>query len=337
MPVDIATRLCLGHSPPPLGSIPSPCVEGRRGVRLRCLGVGPLRPCLNGRTSGRSSDTSSGGSKEEKKKKVVFADTRGFSLTAVRLFSEMEDELSELQFELSDLAAPRPTEGVSLGQKPTPGLGLCLGLGLQPGLGLHPGLQPSPGLGLRPDFTQPSADLAAFHQRLQRDSVCLESCTVQGDHLRGMVRVRNLAYEKRVAARVTFDAWQSFRDIPCGYVPPEEEEEMATGGRGVGGDAFSFRVELPERTKPLASVELCLSFQCGSLTFWDNNQGRNYRFSSLGRVAGGDTNREGHPSPYDDRGKTLEGDLEQFGSPRSVNAIFSQWQSWGWLDADCYW
>ncbi|XP_048474417.1 protein phosphatase 1 regulatory subunit 3C-like [Rhincodon typus] len=314
MPVDITTRLCLGHSPPPLGSVPSLCAEGLRGVRVRCLGPSPLRPCLNGRTSvrGCGPDTA-GSSKEEKKKKVVFADARGFSLTAVRLFSELEDELSDLQFELSDLAAPRPTEGESLG--------------LEPGLGL------GPCLGLRPDFTQPSADLAAFRRRLQRDSVCLESSTVQGSHILGTVRVRNLAYEKRVVVRVTFDAWRTFHDVTCSYVQPEE-----TAAMGGGEDAFSFKVELPKRTKPLASVELCVSFQCDSVTFWDNNQGQNYRFSSPGRIAGDDTaTQEDCPSPYYTRGKTQEGDLEQFGSPRSVNAIFSQWQSWGWLDADCYW
>ncbi|XP_059497053.1 protein phosphatase 1 regulatory subunit 3C-B-like isoform X2 [Stegostoma tigrinum] len=309
MPVDIATHLCLGHSPPSLGSVPSLCAEGLRGVRVRCLGPRPLRPCLNGRTSGRAPDAA-GSSKEEKKKKVVFADARGFSLTAVRLFSELEDELSELQFELSDLAAPRPTEVESLG----------LGSG--------------PCLGFRPDFAQPSADFAAFRQRLQRDSVCLESSMVQGGHILGTVRVRNLAYEKRVAVRVTFDAWRTFRDVTCSYMQPEETAVIGGGGE----DAFSFKVELPKQTKPLASVELCVSFQCGALTFWDNNQGRNYRFSSTGRVDGGDTAaQEDCPSPYYTRGKTQEGDLEQFGSPRSVNAIFSQWQSWGRLDADCYW
>ncbi|XP_078421357.1 protein phosphatase 1 regulatory subunit 3C-like [Cetorhinus maximus] len=294
MPVDIAMRLCLSHSPPIHSFLSCPEFRGVNISRLK-----PLRPCLNQRSNVcLASKERVGCESNNVKKKVVFADAKGFSLTAVRVFSEFEEDLSDLQFELSDLADCVP--------------------------------QAANNEKLILDFPQPSADYLNFRSRLDRNFVCLESCLFQEASISGTVKVKNLGYEKKVIVRITFDTWKSFRDVECAYL------NNTYGCADM--DTFSFRVDLPKNLLPHEKIELCVSFQCGQRTFWDNNSEENYRIIYVDRKSGG-----GKVSHYGDfslpnmRGMAQEGEFEQFGSPRSVNVIFSQWQSWGRFDSDGYW
>uniref|UniRef100_A0A8C8B6M6 CBM21 domain-containing protein n=1 Tax=Otus sunia TaxID=257818 RepID=A0A8C8B6M6_9STRI len=171
----------------------------------------------------------------EGQKTVVFADTKGLSLTAVRFFSKIQEDLCGLQHALSDLTC------------------------LQPGL-----------RGSRPaacryvlDFPQPSADYVAFCSRLHSNPVCLESCLVQDRALSGTVRVRNIEYEKKVMVCITFDGWKSFRDISCQYL-------RSTCG-STHTDVFSFKLVLPKPSVSHRATEFCISFHCGQKTHWDNN------------------------------------------------------------------
>ncbi|XP_072342020.1 protein phosphatase 1 regulatory subunit 3C-B-like isoform X2 [Scyliorhinus torazame] len=289
MPVDIAMRLCLSHSPPIHSFLSCPEFRAVNISRLQ-----PLRPCLNPRSGEVCLAGRPGFGSGAAKKKVVFADAKGFSLTAVHLFSEPEDDLSDLQFELSELAGCVPQ--VANDEK------------------------------FALDFPPPSADYLDFRSRLRENSVCLESCLVQGTSISGTVKVKNLGYEKKVAVRITFDSWKSSRDVGCAYL-------NNTYGCA-DADTFSFELDVPANLRPLEQIEFCLSFQCGQHTFWDNNSKQNYRIKRIGGISGGGTD---HSSLFNMREKSQEGDLEQFGSPRSVNVIFSQWQSWGRFDNDGYW
>ncbi|XP_038641654.1 protein phosphatase 1 regulatory subunit 3C-B-like isoform X2 [Scyliorhinus canicula] len=292
MPVDIAMRLCLSHSPPIHSFLSYPEFRAVSVSRLQ-----PLRPCLNPKSgevclAGRQRPGF--GSGGVKKKKVVFADAKGLSLTAVHLFSDPEDDLSDLQFELSELAGCVPL--VAADEK------------------------------FALDFPPPSADYLDFRSRLLKNSVCLESCLVQGTSISGTVKVKNLGYEKKVAVRITFDSWKSFRDVECSYL-------NNTYGCA-DTDTFSFELDVPADLRPLEQIEFCVSFQCGQHTFWDNNSEQNYRIKCIGGKSGGGAD---HSSLFNMGEKSQEGDVEQFGSPRSINVIFSQWQSWGRFDNDGYW
>ncbi|XP_078095467.1 protein phosphatase 1 regulatory subunit 3C-B-like isoform X2 [Mustelus asterias] len=296
MPVDIAMRLCLSHSPPIRSFLSYPELRAVNVSRLQ-----PLRPCLNPRShhlrpssKPRVECGANGGG--VKKKKVVFADAKGFSLTAVRVFSEFEEDLLDLQFELSDLAD-------------------CAS-------------QSAHAAKFTLDFPQPSADYLNFRSRLHKNSVCLESCLVQEASISGTVKVKNLGYEKKVAVRITFNGWKSHRDVECAY------SNQVYGCPDT--DTFSFRTDLPKGPRPRDGIELCVSFQCGPLTFWDNNGEANYRIS-CGKSGSGAESPSDDSSPYHFRGKAQDGELEQFGSPRSVNVIFSQWQSWGRFDNGGHW
>ncbi|XP_067879535.1 protein phosphatase 1 regulatory subunit 3C-like isoform X2 [Heterodontus francisci] len=294
MPVDIALTLCLSHSPPIHSFLNYQEFRGVNRCRLK-----PLRPCLHQKRNvcvATEAQEACDGSNTEKKK-VVFADAKGFSLTAVRVFSEFEEDLSELQFELSDLAdcVPQPVNKKKLSL----------------------------------DFPQPAADYLNFRSRLQKNFVCLESCTIQETSISGTVKVKNLGYEKKVKVRTTFDSWKSFQDVECAYL----NDLYACRDT----DTFSFQVDLPKDLQSCEKIEFCVSFECGQHTYWDNNSEENYRITCMGWQSSGEKVFFQEDSSHHIGEKTQEVDFEQFGSPRSVNVIFSQWQSWGRFDSAGYW
>lgn len=245
MPVDLAVRLCLSHSPPIRKLLNS--YEELRGNR----GRKPLRSCLNQKLSAepepeRRDSTKS--SKGQKKKRVVFADMKGLSLTAVRFFSKIEEDLCDLQHALSDLACFRPRLR-----------------------NLHPEV-----CRYVLDFPQPSANYVTFRNSLHSNFVCLESCVIQDRALSGTVKVKNIEYEKKVTVRITFDGWKSFQDISCQYM-------HSTYG-SADTDIFSFELILPKPSISHRATEFCVSFQCGQKTHWDNNHGKNYKIRHVGMI-----------------------------------------------------
>ncbi|XP_048368071.1 protein phosphatase 1 regulatory subunit 3C-like [Sphaerodactylus townsendi] len=236
-PGDRATRLCLSHRPPIRKLLDS--YEELRGG----LGHQPLRSCLCAEHEKQEEAKSCCGKK--KKKKVVFADMKGFSLTAVRIFSKIEEDLCDLHHVLSNLTSFRNK---------------CRG----------------PGLEMKKyvlDFSPPSADYSAFRSRLQSSFVSLESCVIQEKSLSGTIKVRNISYEKEVYVRITFDSWKTFQNISCQY--------MHNTYGYTDTDAFSFEVALPKTPVPCGSTEFCISFHCGTKVYWDNNQGENYRIRQV--------------------------------------------------------
>ncbi|NXG60239.1 PR3CB phosphatase, partial [Hemiprocne comata] len=245
MPVDLAVRLCLSHSPPICKLLSS--YEELRGSR----GRKPLRSCLNQKLNTEPEPErrdSTRSSKGHKKKRVVFADMKGLSLTAVHFFSKIEEDFCDLQHALSDSARFRPRLWDPCPQ-------VCRYI---------------------LDFPQPSADYITFRSRLHSNLVCLENCLIQDRALSGTVKVRNIEYEKKVMVRITFDGWKSFRDISCQY--------MHSMYGSADTDTFSFELALPKSSISCRAAEFCISFQCGQKTHWDNNHGMNYKICHVGMI-----------------------------------------------------
>lgn len=150
----------------------------------------------------------------------------------------------------------------------------------------------------------------------------METCFVQERLVSGTVQVRNLCFEKSVSVRVTFDSWTSFEDVECQYL------------NNVYGcpdlDTFSFSLSVPEILEPSNRVEFCIQYQTLDQTFWDNNQGNNYRLlladpnGSLGRSSESSEIQRDHGGE-----KSKEVEFDPFGSPRTSAGIFPEWQSWG--------
>uniref|UniRef100_A0A3P9K9A7 Zgc:77112 n=1 Tax=Oryzias latipes TaxID=8090 RepID=A0A3P9K9A7_ORYLA len=151
-----------------------------------------------------------------KEKRVVFADSQGFSLTDVRLFTD-EEEQSDLDLlpTVQDLGSMRG-EGYSCTVSTS-----C------------------PGTRLKLGFAQPSLDFQVFRSRLAESMVILECCSISEQTLRGTVRVRNITFQKDVRLRITFDSWLSYRDVPCIYL----QERFG----GPQTDIFEFSTDIPKR------------------------------------------------------------------------------------------
>ncbi|XP_061693559.1 protein phosphatase 1 regulatory subunit 3C-B-like isoform X2 [Syngnathoides biaculeatus] len=304
--MDVAVRFYISHSPPPpplrgfLSSYEAPAHRTRnRAQRERAAAA--LRPCLSGQHAAADDEGWSG--KGEKKKKVVFADSKGMSLTAVHVFSENEEERGagageELQFDMSDL------DNAAIDLKISSARSLAL------------------------DFEQPSADYLDFRNRLIQNSVCLENCSLQERALTGTVKVRNVGFQKSVSVRATFDSWASFADVACTFM------NNVYGSHDT--DTFAFVLDLPADIPPQNRVEFCVRFQVQDQTFWDNNDGKNYGVKHVcwaGASAPGPVERV-KPGAV----KVLEMDLDQMGSPRMCSGFFPGWQSWNRVDADVpYW
>ncbi|KAM6951797.1 protein phosphatase 1 regulatory subunit 3C-B [Aplochiton taeniatus] len=322
MPVDMAMRICLASSPPLRSFLSS--YDDYRSNSSSSSGSSllqrhrPLRPCLSSKTHIEPSSSPGGSTrtwqspKPKKKKSVVFADSKGMSLTAIHVFKEFEeDPLAELQFDLSDL------EGAAAGLRLTHDKGFVL------------------------DFPQPATDYLDFRNRLKRNQVCLENCSVQEHCLSGTIKVANISFEKSVSVRATIDGWQSHKDVECTFLNnvygcPET-------------DTFSFSLDLPTSLSPGLRVEFCLQYQALGQTYWDNNDGNNYRLVQSDSsepsqsVAATSANAVGAivaelRREVEELGKGREMEFDQFGSPRTSAGIFPEWQSWGRIENSApYW
>ncbi|KAK3562964.1 hypothetical protein QTP86_012190 [Hemibagrus guttatus] len=221
MPVDMAVQLYITHSPPLHSFLSS--YEDYRVRNLINFHCKPLRPCINTKNTHNTSPNlphrTWQAPQAKAKKKVVFADSKGMSLTAVRVFSPCENKKSNMleQFHIPKLeGALNPVQSRIL------------------------------------EFRQPAAEYVDFRNRLMKNSVCLESCTLQGRTLTGTVKVQNLSFKKSVHVRITFDSWKSHRDVECTF--------MNDVCRCRDTDTFSFVIEIPARVPPQDDVEFCVSY-----------------------------------------------------------------------------
>ncbi|XP_070772184.1 protein phosphatase 1 regulatory subunit 3C-B-like [Enoplosus armatus] len=321
MPMDVAMRFYISHSPPPLRGFLSSYEELQRAKNrvnqsTTCSHnqqlYKPLRPCLSNQQKAVDDGGCVGWSNNKVgKKKVVFADTKGMSLTAIHVFSKFDDEpyqtkhcrgiTEELQFDLTDL------EAATMDLKISPVRSLAL------------------------DFKQPSADYLDFRNRLIQNSVCLENCSLQERSLTGTIKVRNMGFEKAVQVRITFDSWASFTDVECTFMNNVYSCQDT--------DTFAFVLELPTYISPQNQVEFCICFKVQDQAFWDNNDGKNYVLKHVGwtgenlKILPPPTSEQKKPSEHKIGDmKLLEMEFDQFGSPRMSSGLFPGWQSWGQID-----
>lgn len=135
---------------------------------------------------------------------------------------------------------------------------------------------------LLPDFPMPISVHEVFSEKMDRLRVSLESLSVSTSRaaLRGIVRVKNLAFEKRVFVRYSFDAWKTSTDVACRYRPA-----FYPGAIGKSHDWFSFTLTVPPDDFGSGSAEFAVCFQCDGKEYWDNNFGANYRLVSPNRRA----------------------------------------------------
>jgi Carbohydrate/starch-binding module (family 21) len=170
---------------------------------------------------------------------------------------------------------------------------------------------------LEPLFPPPWSNPTMLLAQFQRDSVVLETLAVTyassaaavdrqpSAVISGTVLVANLAYEKRVFARCTFDGWRSFVDVNATYagrapigVPSTSDGHLQV----TDADKFAFSIDVPPPAEQSddsddnavfddgvcgrrcdgrsTAVELavCYEARCadGWRSLWDNNGNVNY-------------------------------------------------------------
>ena len=124
---------------------------------------------------------------------------------------------------------------------------------------------------LCPLFPQPIANFHQFLRQLTDNSVSLESVEITSKAITGMIKVRNLAYEKSVTVRFTTDRWKSYSEVQCSYVAP-----LYIPGSSSVHDSFTFLIDVDKRW---TEVEFCIQYCCQDRELWDNNCGSNYKLA----------------------------------------------------------
>jgi hypothetical protein len=105
----------------------------------------------------------------------------------------------------------------------------------------------------------------------KNEDVVLESFVLGSDaeSLSGHLRVRNLAFEKHVAIRFTFDDWQTTSEVSGVYQAADGPEF----------DRFAFTIRLADMLPRIETKTLffAIRYTTAGRELWDNNRGLNYR------------------------------------------------------------
>ena len=217
------------------------------------------------------------------KKNVSFADENGLALWTIREFTESPNSPPLLRRGLLSAI----TSGASAGVTERPPLVL--------------------------KFTQPASDYYQFREKLERLSVSLENVILKDYVLLGTVKVKNIAFEKKVKVRFTCDSWDTFTDVTANYVSNRHANANSPY------DTFAFEINVPPTFDPKKSVQFVVCYEVGDKQFWDNNNEVNYVVTST------DWNSVAPEEPED------QNDLPVFSLRDSNNkknwAEFTSWSS----------
>uniref|UniRef100_UPI00398EB08E protein phosphatase 1 regulatory subunit 3B n=1 Tax=Pristiophorus japonicus TaxID=55135 RepID=UPI00398EB08E len=262
-------------------------------TRKRALKVTqPLRPCIHPHIS---DDTPENKHRTKEQKHVSFADSKGLPLTAVKFF-----DLNDLDFSFNVDELISSLIGLKTIDKDS----------------------------LLLDFAQPSSDYLDFKNRLETDSVCLESCMLQENTIIGSVKVKNIAFKKSLKVRITLDTWKHFQDHDCRYIhDPYGGSER---------DTFAFEIRLPEYIVPHERIEFAICYESGGKTYWDSNKGQNYRLirSELKHTPENSKTNQSLDALLTDSDCMPEYGIEfdHYGGLRCSYGLFPEWPSYAGYD-----
>jgi len=110
----------------------------------------------------------------------------------------------------------------------------------------------------------------------QSKSIRVEELHLSEDYqgVVGTVAVENVAFQKRVAARYTFDYWYTLSEVLAEYTQPRIEASTDQY------DRFQFIIRLPcQSTVEQTTLLFCARYEVGGQEYWDNNSDKNFRVS----------------------------------------------------------
>ena len=173
--------------------------------------------------------------KKKRSKSVHFADSKGLALTSTILFARENASPPETRRKQRSLKDNRRRNA---------------------------GGQPAQLLNFAP-----SLSYKELLEKVNKTKVCLESIVCHTFGIYGRINVKNIAYEKCVSVRYSFDAWQSGKEETAKYI---------LGASTEGADSFFFHIRPPQITAD-RKMEFAIRYRVCGREYWDNNFGDNYR------------------------------------------------------------
>jgi len=120
---------------------------------------------------------------------------------------------------------------------------------------------------LAPNFAQPAADYLTFRNAVETRFVSLANVAVKDERrVSGTVRVKNVAYEKSVVVRHSFDGWATYGDLVAAHQADDDERF----------DTFAFVIDCPPNRPPGSKLQFAVRYTAGGIDYWDSNGGDNY-------------------------------------------------------------
>ncbi|GAA5805630.1 hypothetical protein HPULCUR_011151 [Helicostylum pulchrum] len=120
-------------------------------------------------------------------------------------------------------------------------------------------------------------------QELATDSNILLSkssfyVTPDNTAIKGKLFIRNLALDKSVSVRYTFDSWVTCREVDAVFFGPNP--------KNVAFDIYEFSIDLEfsqlsDRGEVRGKIEFTIRFTAGEKDYLDNNQGSNYKIKII--------------------------------------------------------
>jgi hypothetical protein len=133
-----------------------------------------------------------------------------------------------------------------------------------------------------PNFPKDMESRKSLPVRLEK--LCLST---DKKNLIGTVAVTNMAFQKSVVTRFTFDYWQTVSEVTAEFSSDVRRRE-----REDGIDRFVFKIKLAEQANLEKKILFfCIRYHTNGQEFWDNNTGTNFQVdfkkaTPVGRHAG---------------------------------------------------
>ena len=162
------------------------------------------------------------------------------------------------------------------------------------------------------NFTQPAADYPTFRNAVETRFVSLANVIVKNCRVTGTVRVKNIAYDKSVVVRHSFNGWMSFSDVVATYQVGNDERF----------DTFAFVIDCPPNQPPGSKLQFAVRYTAGGVDYWDSNHGENFEVLYLNGNSAGNYRQSQSPAVFSGR----------------YSSLWSEYSGWSDIDSTSpYW
>jgi len=237
----------------------------------------------------------------EEHRKVKFADAAGLALSKVRVIQETSDDPPDLgSYVMHNCVNSEHVNKLTSSQSAS-----------------H----------LAVNFTQPAASYLAFREKVMTHCVSLENVVVRDNFkLVGTVKVKNVACNKAVTIRCTFNSWESSQDVAAKPV----SSEQSTFGLFV---TFTFEVTVPSTVSLVhGAIQFAVCYEADGQEYWDNNNDQNYIIDVQSDVSGDQSTFSGSMIPHARMGSSVNGSAAKRESVYSFEPSTSWSEFAGWSE-----